>query len=485
MPAPRFSTNVRRTKILATLGPATTSEEALRRLFDAGADAVRLNFSHGSQKDHEEVFHRVRSVAEEAGRSIPIVQDIQGPKIRIGKLPKEGVRLAVGEEVRFRVGEELREPGVLPITYAHLAEDVRPGDRILMADGYLAAQVTAVETRDTVTARVVDGGVLTSGKGVNFPGVRLSIRFPTEKDKHDLHFGQRLGVDYVAASFVRSAADIARVRAEMDEEETGTRVIAKVELREAVDNIDEIVRASDGVMVARGDLGVELNPEDVPLVQKDILLRCDRLGVPSITATQMLESMIENPRATRAEVTDVYNAVLDGTGAVMLSAETAVGKYPFEAVATMGRICERAEIDMLREMTIMERRRAVATQEMADVIAHTAAVAAEDLRASAIIALTHGGLTARVLSKYRPSVPVFALTSRDDTWRRLGLLWGVTPVRMPYMEGEWEALGAARDTLLQAELLTAKDVVVVVSSRAGVRQGSNTMRVGPLRDLGS
>ena len=474
---------VRRTKILATLGPVSTEEAALAELIRSGADAVRLNFSHGSQKDHEAVYHRVRAVAAELGRSVPIVQDIQGPKIRIGRLPKDGVTLARGDEVRFRAGEEMREPGVLPITYPHLADDVRAGDRILMADGYFSAEVLAVESRDTVRARIVDGGVLTSGKGVNFPGVRLSIRFPTEKDKHDLHLGQRLGVDYVAASFVRSAADVARVRAEMDEEETGTKVIAKVELREAVENLGEIVGASDGVMIARGDLGVELPPEDVPSVQNDILLTCDRLGVPSITATQMLESMIENPRPTRAEVTDVYNAVLGGTGAVMLSAETAVGKHPHEAVRTMARICEKAEQDALSKEALEIRRRAVTTQDVPDVIAHSAARAAEELGAAAIVALTHGGLTARMLSKYKPHVPVFAVTSRLDTYRRLGLLWGVTPIRGDFQEGEWEALAAARDKITASGALRPDDVVIVVSSRAGVRQGSNTMRIAAVRDL--
>lgn len=474
----------RRTKILATLGPASTPEPELRALFDAGADAVRLNFSHGSQKDHETVYRRVRDVAADLGRHIPIVQDIQGPKIRVGKLPKEGVPLASGQEVRFRVGEEMREPGVLPITYDHLAEDVKAGDRILMADGYLAARVAEVEGRDTVRAIIEDGGLLTSNKGVNFPGVRLSIRFPTEKDKLDLRFGQRLGVDHVAASFVRSAADIARVRAEMDDD-VGTRIIAKVELREAVDNLQEIVRASDGVMVARGDLGVELDPEQVPFVQKDLLLRCDALGVPSITATQMLESMIENPRPTRAEVNDVYNAVLDGTSAVMLSAETAVGKHAAAAVAMMARICLRAEADFLERHAITERRQLVRSEEVPDAVAHSAARCAEELSAAAIVALTHRGLTARVLSKYKPDVPILAVSSRADTCRQMGLLWGVVPVHAPYREDEWEALAAARDLILAHGHVQPDDVLVVVNSRGGVRASTNTLRVVPAKDLGA
>ena len=473
---------MRRTKILATLGPVSTPEPALKALLASGADAVRLNFSHGSAKEHEDVFRRVRAAAEAAGRSIPIVQDIQGPKIRIGKLAQP-LALARGQEILFRVGEEMREPGVVPITYAHLAEDVKAGDRILMADGYLAARVVAVEDRETVRAVIEDGGTLTSSKGVNFPGVRLSIRFPTPKDKLDIQTGQRLGVDYIAVSFVRSAADLAKVRADLDED-VGTRVIAKIELREAVENLDEIIRASDGVMVARGDLGVELAPEQVPLVQKRILFECDKLGVPSITATQMLESMIENPRPTRAEVTDVYNAVLDGTSAVMLSAETAVGKHANEAVAVMGRVCEQAEQVLLSPEGIEQRRHAVTKPETADVIAHAAARASEDMGAAAILLLTHHGFSARVVSKHKPTVPILAATSRLATYHRLGLLWGVTPVLTEFREDEWEALGAARDAVLKLGGLKPTDTVVVVNGRAGIRGAANTLRVGQLKEIG-
>jgi pyruvate kinase len=472
---------VRRTKILATLGPVSTPEPALRALLEAGADAVRLNFSHGSSKDHEAVFRRVRETAAALGRSVPIVQDIQGPKIRVGNLPQP-VTLARGQELRFRVGDQMHEPGVLPITYAHLAEDVKAGDRILMDDGYLSARVVAIEGKDTVRAVVEDGGVLKSNKGVNFPGVRLSIRFPTEKDKHDIQVGQRLGVDYIAVSFVRSAADLARVRADLDED-IGTRVIAKVELREAVENLDEIIRASDGVMVARGDLGVELAPEDVPLVQKRILLACDRTGVPSITATQMLESMIENVRPTRAEVADVYNAVLDGTGAVMLSAETAVGKHAAEAVRVMGRVCEQAETELVRAR-LADRREEVTSHGVSDVVAHGAATMAEELQAAAILVLTHGGFAARSVAKYKPRVPILACTSQERTYHRLGLLWGVRAFKIPFQEQEVDALAAARDAVLAAGALTEEDTVVFMSSRGGVRNPSNTLRVGPVRELG-
>ncbi len=473
---------VRRTKILATLGPASTDEDALERLLRAGADSVRLNFSHGSAKDHEAVFGLVRRLEKRVGRPVPIVQDIQGPKIRVGRLPEGSILLAAGEEVRFRVGEVWSEPGVLPITYAHLAEDVLPGARILMDDGYLSARVVEVEDHETVRAVVESGGKLKSNKGVNFPGTRLSIRFPTEKDKQDLRTGQSLGVDYVAASFVRSAADIARVRSELDDD-VGTRVIAKVELREAVDNLEEIVRASDGVMVARGDLGVELSPEEVPRVQKTILHMCDLLGIPSITATQMLESMIVHPRPTRAEVADVYNAVLDGTGALMLSGETAVGAHAVEAVAMMARIAQHAEVEMQRAEGHEERRRTVTQGDVPEVVCHAAARAAEELGAKAILALTHGGLTARVIAKYRPSVPVFALTSVERTWHQCGLVWGVTPLMVRRKDKEADALAAVREAVLATGLVGDDDVVVAVSSRAGVRGASNTLRIGELHEF--
>ena len=448
---------------------------------EAGADAFRLNFSHGSQANHQRVFAAVRAASEELDRPLPVVQDIQGPKIRVGKLA-ESLTLARGDTVRFVAGEEAGD-GIIPITYAHLATDVKVGDRILMDDGYLSAQVTAIEDHATVVAKIVDGGQLRSNKGVNFPGVRLSVRFPTPKDLKDIHFGQRLGVDYLAVSFVRSAADLARVRAELDDDQL-TRVIAKVELEEAVINMDEIVRASDGIMVARGDLGVELAPENVPAVQKRLLRACDALGVPSITATQMLESMITNPRPTRAEVTDVFNAVLDGTGAVMLSAETAVGEHASAAIEVMGRICEQAEELALHADDLPLRRQAMTRAEVPDVVTAAAATAAEDLGAAAIIVLTHHGLSARILAKYRPQVPIFAATSLAATYRRLGLIWGVTPLQIDYHEDAWDAIGAVRDHLLGAAHLDPDDDVIVLNARGGKYGATNTMRIAPLRDMG-
>lgn len=464
----------RRTKILATLGPASSSEVALRALVDAGLDAVRLNFSHGTKDVHRANFERVRRIAVETGAPLPVVQDIQGPKIRVGAL-NEPMRLEAGQEIRFVAGEKSPAPGVVPITYDELASDVKPGDRILMDDGYLGAAVTAVEGR-TVVARVEFGGLLKSNKGVNFPGVRLSIKFPTPKDKVDLHFGQELGVDYVAASFIRSAADIAKVRAELDDTK-GTRVIAKVELKEAVENIDEIVRASDGVMVARGDLGVELAPWEVPAWQKRIIRLCDALGVPVITATQMLESMIENPRPTRAEATDVFNAVMDGTSAVMLSGETAVGKHPVETVRTMARICDSAEASWRADARPIRDRQLARADPVSDAVAHAACRAAEDLGAAAIVALTNTGTTARFVSKYKPAVPIIGATPAPATMRQLALTWGVAPLLIEHAESRMELLRSVEAAGLRAGLLKRGEVVVVTSGQLGMTGTTNQIRV--------
>ena len=387
---------MRRTKILATLGPASSEASVLARLVEAGVDAFRLNFSHGSRKEHEAAVEAVRRAAEKARRPVALVQDIAGPKIRVGALPHGGVELTVGEEVVFVAGEHA-EGGRIPITYDGLAHDVHVGDPILMDDGYLSAQVLAIEGRN-VRAQVVTGGRLKAHKGVNFPGVRLAARTMTSKDLQDLRLGQDLGVDFVAASFVKSAADIARVRAELDDE-LGSHVIAKVERREALENLEELVRASDGVLVARGDMGVELPPEEVPVVQKAMLRMAALVGKPAITATQMLESMIENPRPTRAEVADVFNAILDGTTAVMLSGETAVGKHPVEAVTVMARIAERAEETLLADEGSLERFRTLAGPTPEDAVAHASVQMSEDLGARAIVCLTSTGATARYVAK--------------------------------------------------------------------------------------
>ncbi|HVL49350.1 MAG TPA: pyruvate kinase [Candidatus Thermoplasmatota archaeon] len=470
----------RRTKILATLGPASDSPEMLARLVDAGMDAVRVNFSHGEAKHHAEVVARVRAVAQAKKRAIPIVQDIQGPKIRVGKLPGGPIKLAAGDRVTLTAAEEAPGPGVIPITYEWLAKDVKPGGQILLDDGYLEMKVEACEG-EKVHATVVTGGLLKPSKGVNFPGARLSIKFPTEKDKVDLRVGQDLGVDWVAASFVRSAADVARVRADLDDAH-GTRVIAKIELHEAVENLDEIVRSADAVMIARGDLGVEFPPEEVPGIQRRILQMGDTLGVPVITATQMLESMIEQPRPTRAEVTDVYNAILGGSGAVMLSGETAVGKHPVEAVSVMARVARRAEETFFSEPELHARWRAVARPTAEDAVAHATVRAAEDAGAKAIVVLTESGRTAILVAKYRPKTRVLAATPSSITERQLALVWGVETLHLPHAETQEKLFRSADDALLAAGLAKG-DTIVVTSGRLGASGSTSSLRVAKVGKL--
>ncbi len=472
---------MRRTKILATLGPASSDPETLTALVRAGADAFRLNFSHGTKEDHRRSVMLIREVSDATGKALPIVQDIQGPKIRVGLLPGGSVELVEGTAVTFFSGEKTTDPARIPITYDSLAGDVRAGDTILMDDGYRAAEVIAVARRE-VQARIVTGGILKNNKGVNFPGVRLSAKFPTEKDKTDLRFGQELGVDYLAASFVRSAADVSRVRSELDDD-VGTKVISKVELREAVDNMDEIVRASDAILVARGDLGVELPVEDIAIVQKRLIRMCNQHGIPVITATQMLESMITNPRPTRAESTDIANAILDGTDGLMLSAETAAGRYPVESVKYMARIAERTESEILLVERHVSRERATTRETPTDAIAHAAAHAAEDAGAELIVILTETGGTAGLMAKYRPNVPILALTPRGRTERQLQLRWGIRPMHIEEVADPRRLYATVRDRVLESGLVGKNDVIVLTSGKLGSPGGTNHLEVSRVRDL--
>ena len=466
---------LRRTKIVGTLGPASASEEVMADLIRAGLAAARVNFSHGTHETNGALIERIRRVGERLGRPIPIIQDIQGPKIRVGVLPGGKRALTPGQEITLIAGDTSDDPDVIPVTYEYLADDATPGATILLDDGYLELKVTAVEGRE-VKATVVVGGTLKSNKGVNLPGMKLSITAITPKDIEDIKYGQKLGVEYVAASFIRSAKDLADVRRHFRKEDVPTRLIAKVELREALENIEEIVRETDVVMIARGDLGVELPPEEVPMVQKELLQMCNRTGTPAITATQMLESMIQNPRPTRAEATDVANAIVDGTSAVMLSAETASGSYPVEAVRTMARIAERAEEAILLDPYAPQRRRAMTLRTIPDAVAHATMVMAEDLDAKAILVLTNTGATAAMVSKYRPSMPILAVTPHERTLRQLNLLWGVTPLLGPSVKTQEEMVRVGEEVAVRAGHVAPGDNVVITSGRFGETGRTNTVR---------
>jgi pyruvate kinase len=413
-----------KTKVICTLGPASQSVECLEKLIQAGMDVARLNFSHGTQKEHLTAIQNVREASKRTGEYICIMQDLCGPKIRTGKLRNNKVELKEGASFTFTINEDEGDNHRVSTTYRELPVDVKEGDIILLNDGSIKLQVTS-KTKTDVECRIINGGVLTDNKGMNLPGVKLSTPSLTEKDVEDLKFGLANNIDYVALSFVRSANDIRRLRSLIQEHiNVMVPVVAKIEMKEAVDSIDEIIEAADAVMVARGDLGVEMMPEDVPILQKMIVKKCNEMGVPVIIATQMLESMIESPRPTRAEASDVANAVLDGADAVMLSAETSIGKYPIETVQTMDNIIRRAELSMRDHLSIKQVPVEI-EENVFDAVARAACVLARQVHATVIVPITHSGATAIRISKYRPESRIITVTGDYKILRRLNLVWGV------------------------------------------------------------
>ena len=442
----------RRTKIVATLGPAWESEERMHALLDAGVNLIRVNASHGTPEIREQWIHRIHKVREERGAPSGILVDLHGPRIRVGKLP-EAITITPGQIVWF-APEATAQAGDIPTTYPELAGDVLPGSRILLDDGLLAVDVTAVRG-DRVEGRVVYGGLLKPNKGMNLPGADVSAPAVTDLDREEVLRVVALGVEYIGVSFVRRPEDMQDLRRIIPK---NVRLIAKIEKDTALKNLDSILEASDAMMVARGDLGVELPFEQVPLVQKRIIARANRHGKPVITATQMLESMITNPRPTRAEASDVANALLDGTDAVMLSAETAVGSYALEAVLAMDRIAREVESHRNRPSEGEIRRWRIPAPHFArtegghtpveDAISVGVSAAADLLGAAAIVCFTSSGFTARTVSSYRPKVPIFAFTPEAETFHQLSLVWGVVPVLMPHLKNYDPMWQIARTELL-------------------------------------
>lgn len=445
-----------RTKIVCTLGPATATLETLRSLVEAGLSVARLNFSHGTHEQHSRTVALVREAARDLGRPVAILGDLQGPRIRIGDLagPRE---LVDGEDVVLVPGESAAG-AQLPTTYESLCDDVRVGDRILIDDG-LIELVTLEVASSGVTARVLHGGTVRSHKGINLPGVAVSAPSITDKDRADVRFAIEHELEYLALSFVRRAADIAELRGQLPK---NILIVAKIEKDSALENIESIVRASDAVMVARGDLGVELPFEEVPIAQKRIIALCNQLGRPVITATQMLESMITHPRPTRAEASDVANAILDGTDAVMLSAETAAGQYPRLAVEAMSRIISEIEKHP-RLAGAEERKTVVSAVDTEHAIAAASASAVRSLGAPALCVITKSGFSARVVASHRPDVPIVALTDQERTYRQLALVWGVMPCQVPHCDTYWDMVKYGLDAVRQRGLARAGDRVVVTA----------------------
>jgi pyruvate kinase len=481
--------SLRRTKIIATLGPASDSEPVLRRLIAAGMDVARLNFSHGTRAEHGRTIRRLRGLAQEAGVPLAILQDLQGPKIRVGLLPspvdlKEGAVIALTTR-RTAVG------GRIPVPFAGLGRAVRRGSRILMKDGTIELIVTGRRGAD-ILCRVVRGGILGAHQGVNLPGVRIRARALTPKDIGDLKFGLGHGVDAVALSFVRTASDIRHARRVLRRLGHAVPIIAKLEKAEAITNLNEIVREADAVMVARGDLGVELPAERVPLLQKRIIRRANARGIPVITATQMLESMVRAERPTRAETSDVANAVLDGTDAVMLSAETAAGQFPVQAVETMARIAEAVE-DGVRVAAYAgpgpaRAGRRLSRPSVPYAIGAATQALTEDLAVTLVVALTTTGQSARLLSQRRLSAPVLACMEDERVARSLALWWGVTPLLVPFQRTTEAMIGYLDRELIRRSLARPGDTVVVVGSVPLIARGRTNFvqvhRLGSVRRAG-
>lgn len=471
---------MRRAKIVCTLGPATNSQEMLEKLINAGMDVARLNFSHGTHADHLLTIERLRAAQLKVRKAVGILGDLQGPKIRTGKLETGAVELVEGKELSITMDEgHVGNVNLVGTTYPHLASDVNVGDRILVDDGLLELKVLATDKKMLIRTEIIHGGTLKNNKGINLPGVALKAEALTAKDKEDLIFGLKNGVDMVALSFVRTPQDIDQCREAMKEAGRVVPIIAKLEKPEAIARLDAILDKTDGVMVARGDLGVEIPPEEVPAIQKDIIRRANQRGMPVIVATQMLNSMIEHPRPTRAEASDVANAIFDNTDAVMLSGESASGRYPIESVEMMSRIVEAAESAMRQSFPRIGTGEPVKIpSDFPDVTCGVACRAAREAGAALIVAFTLTGTTARLLSRYRPQMPIIAFSPNQEVRRRLALLWGVMPrVLEPVQETE-EMVQRVEEELLARGLARRGDrIVIVFGAPVGQAGRINSLRL--------
>ena len=470
----------RRTKIVATIGPATQSEEIITDLIKAGVTTFRLNFSHGDHKDHQERIKTIRKVSEKLDLDIGILQDLQGPKIRLGRFKDGPVKVKKGDKFSLTSNEVECTKSIANVTYNKLAQEVTSGKRILLDDGKIEMIVEKVDIgNNLLECKVTVGGVLSNNKGVNFPDVQLSVKALTDKDIEDLEFGLTAGVDWIALSFVRNPSDINEIKNLINKNGHSIPVVAKIEKFEAIDQIDSILPLCDGVMVARGDLGVEMPAEEVPLLQKELIRKANTLGIPIITATQMLDSMASNPRPTRAEVSDVANAILDGTDAVMLSNETAVGDYPVEAVETMATIARRIERDY--PLKAIESH---LPSTIPNAISAAVSNIARQLDAGAIIPLTKSGSTARNVSKFRPPTPILATTTERSVARRLQLVWGVTPLLVKNDDRTAKTFSIAMQIAQELGILKQGDLVVqTAGTLTGISGSTDLIKVGLVRKV--
>lgn len=464
---------MRRTKIVCTIGPASEDYNILRKLIEKGMNVARLNFSHGDFEEHGARIDNIKKIREEFGLPVAILLDTKGPEIRTGKFKNGGVELKEGQTFVITTRDVLGDETICSVSYKGLPQDVERGSRILIDDGLISLKVTDVKGEDIVCI-VENSGPVKDHKGVNVPGVKLNLPALTQKDVDDIEFGIKKGIDIIAASFVRKAADVLAIRRLLEENKAEhILIIAKIENREGVENIDEIIKVSDGIMVARGDLGVEIPLEEIPIVQKMIIQKCNKAGKPVITATQMLDSMMRNPRPTRAEVTDVANAILDGTDAIMLSGETAQGKYPIEAFETMAKIAEKTEA-YVGYRDIIDRN--IDTNvSITNAISHATCTTARDIGAAAIITCTKSGYTARMVSRYRPQAPIIATTPSESVARKLSIVWGVYPLVTEEVSTTDEMIDVAIQSALTAGLIRNGDIVVISAGIPVAMTGTTNM----------
>ena len=461
--------NTKRTKIVCTLGPASEKEEVLRELIKSGLNVCRMNFSHGSHEEHKGRMDLVKKIREELGQPTAILLDTKGPEIRTGQFDMPEVLLEEGQQFTITMKDVMGNKEMCTVSYKGLANDVKAGDTILIDDGLVGLTVKEVNG-DDIVCEVQNSGIVKNHKGVNVPGVKVNLPAITDKDRSDIEFGIEQGIDFIAASFVRKVSDVLAIREILEANNADhIKIITKIENQEGVDNLDEIIEVSDGIMVARGDLGVEIPTEEIPVVQKLMIKKCNEAGKPVITATQMLDSMMRNPRPTRAEVTDVANAIYDGTDAIMLSGETAAGKYPVEAVKTMATIAKRAEETMRNRRDKINN-----SKNVTDAISYATCTTAMDLDARAILSSTSSGHTARMVSKFRPDCPIIATTTNEGVRRQLSLTWGVLPVMRENSTNTDQVITNSIEAAKSAKYVNENDVVVIT---AGAGEATNLIKV--------
>ncbi len=468
---------MRKTKIICTLGPAVDNEDTLQKLMLKGMNIARINFSHGTHEQHKKRVDIFKKVRDRLKFAIPLLLDTKGPEIRTGRFEKGEVLLNEGDSFVLANADIVGDQSKASVTYKELYKDVRPGGRILINDGLVELEVTDIKNKD-IHCKVLNGGIIGNNKGINVPGAEIHLPSITEQDIKDIEFGIKNDFDFIAASFVRKASDVIEIRKVLEKNNgQGIKVIAKIENREGIENFDDIIKVSDGIMVARGDLGVEIPVEDVPVVQKNLIEKCYKNGKPVITATQMLDSMIRNPRPTRAEASDIANAIYDGTSVIMLSGETASGKYPVESLETMVKIAKKAEssIDYWKQFTSMQ---PDMNASVTNAISHATCTTALDLKASAIITVTQTGHTARMISRFRPACPIIATTVCPRVQRQLSLSWGVIPYLVKHVTTTDEMFDTGVEKALESGLVKNGDLAIITAGAPiGISGTTNILKV--------